>query len=198
MKGVVLTEFVDFVDEAYTPAAAAAVRERLAGLCPGGYSAVGSYAHEELLELARVLARAAEEPEDAVLERYGSKLFERFAALYPVFFVDADGALSFLERINTDIHAEVKKLYPDARFPAFECSTPEPGRLDMVYRSSRPLASLACGLIRGCIAYFGDRIDLERQDVAGAEGREAHFVLTRPRPRRRRRAERAGDPASAS
>ena len=196
MKGVVLTEFVDFVDEAYPAAVAASVRERLASLCPSGYSPVGSYAHQELIELTEVLARAAGEPQDAVLERYGAKLFDRFAALYPVFFVDADGALSFLERINTDIHDEVKKLYPDARFPAFECSSTAPGRLEMVYSSTRPLAALACGLIRGCIAYFGERVDLEREDVAGAAGCAARFVLTRPAPRRRRSTPRRAATAS--
>jgi hypothetical protein len=71
----------------------------------------------------------------------------------------------------------VKKLYPDAEFPRFECVQRAAGTLEMTYRSTRPLADVAQGLIRGCIEHFGDRIDVHREDLPGASGCAARFSL---------------------
>jgi hypothetical protein len=38
--------------------------------------------------------------------------------------------------------------------------------LTLNYKSTRPLADLAQGLILGCIAYFKEDIDIQRVDVA--------------------------------
>jgi hypothetical protein len=81
----------------------------------------------------------------------------------------------------------VKKLYPDVEFPRFEVHSRAPGRLEMVYRSRRPLADLADGLIRGCVAWFGDPIDVDRQDLDAADGRAARFTLRAVRARAPRR-----------
>jgi hypothetical protein len=94
--------------------------------------------------------------------------------------------MDLFRRINTYVHGEVQKLYPDAEFPAFDVRSPEPGRLELGYHSSRPLADLAEGLIRGCIAHFGQPIQVERHEPPGANGCDARFVLTAPEPPRRR------------
>jgi hypothetical protein len=52
----------------------------------------------------------------------------------------------------------------------------------MAYRSTRPFADLADGLIRGCIDHFGKPIDVAREDVPGAGGTAARFVLTARAP----------------
>ena len=52
-------------------------------------------------------------------------------------------------------------------------------RMEMIYHSSRPLADFAEGLIMGCLKYFGEQIDLEREDLPGENGTAARFVLTR-------------------
>src|SRR5262249_17170179 len=152
-------------------AAVAAQVQREAGrLAPEGYSPIGSYPDEQLLALNAALAAASGQSAELVLGPFGGHLFCSFARLYPAVFVHVSSSESFPSRINTYIPAEVKKLYPDARFPAFECRKIDAGGggLEMVYRSSRPLAALAEGLIRGCVAHFGDRIDVRREDTVGA------------------------------
>jgi hypothetical protein len=47
----------------------------------------------------------------------------------------------------------------------------------MGYRSARPLADLADGLIRGCIEHFGEPIRVVREDLPGEPGTSARFVL---------------------
>src|SRR4029078_2780814 len=119
----------------------------------------------------------------------GAHLFRTLATTYPVFLDGVASALQLLGGIETYVHGEVKKLYPDSEFPRFEVHDAGPGHLEMVYRSRRPLADLAEGMIQGCIAWFGDRVDLEREDLDAADGRAARFVLrarTDARPGRAR------------
>ena len=76
-------------------------------------------------------------------------------------------------------HGEVRKLYPDAELPTFTCDTSTPGRLTMLYRSSRPFADLAEGLIAGCVAHFGEPMLMHRDNIANSHGTHVRFVLTK-------------------
>jgi hypothetical protein len=170
MKGLVFTEFVDFVEQKLGS---------LPGLpAAGHYSALASYDHGELSDLVAAASAGSGVPVPELLRTFGTHLFGRFAALYPVFFFEADSALGFLGSIETYIHGEVQKLYPGAQFPSFECRSPGTGRLEMVYRSARPFADLAEGLILGCIAHFREAIELHREDLPGPPGTAARFSLT--------------------
>jgi hypothetical protein len=172
VKGFILSEFVDYAASTFPAALGADVR----GL---RYDGAATYPHGDLLELAARVAQAASLPRGDLLRSFGVHLFGRFAAIYPVFFVDVDSAFGFLREINGHVHDEVQKLHPEAHFPRFECVSRAPDGLEMTYRSSRPLADLAEGLIRGCIAYFGEPIGLTRDDIEAGDGRAARFVLER-------------------
>ncbi len=179
MKGILFTDFLEFVERELPGAAGR--------LGSGEYSPLGSYPEEELLALVARAGEAAEVPAAEVLRRFGAHLFRTLATLYPVFLDGVGSSLELLGGIETYVHAEVKKLYPDAEFPRFEVRTRAQGRLEMVYRSHRPLADLAEGMMRGCIAWFGDRVDLDRQDLDAADGRAARFTLRAVRARASRR-----------
>ena len=165
MKGVVVAEFVQFAESRFgvTPPSSAP-------------DAMGSYPYSDLAALVGAAAVHAGTPPADLVRAFGVHLFGRFAALFPIFFFDAGSALDFLGRINTYVHDEVQKLYPDAEFPHFDVARRSPTKLELVYRSSRPLADLAEGLIRGCIAHFGRPVTVHRQDL-DADGHEARFVL---------------------
>src|SRR5262249_32383725 len=152
------------------------------------FDALQRYDDAEFLALVQRVGEQSGLNPPVVLEKFGEHLFGRFAALYPVFFVDAESAPDLLRRINTYVHGELKKLYRDAEFPPFEVREPSSRRLELVYRSRRPLADLADGMIRGCVAHFGKPIRVERHDPPGADGHEARFVLVAaPSSRRRSR-----------
>ena len=172
MKGFIFSEFVDYAANAFPSALDAELR----GL---RYDGAAAYPHAELVELVGRVAHATAVSEGELLRRFGAHLFTRFAAIYPVFFFEIDSAITFLAQINGYVHEEVQKLHPDAQFPHFDCVPRDAGGLEMVYRSSRPFADLAEGLIRGCIAYFGDAIDLARTDLERADGTAARFVLSK-------------------
>jgi hypothetical protein len=169
MKGIVFTEFLEMVESRHE---GEFVDDLIvtAGLPhDGAYTAVGTYPHTEMVSLVVRYSAMTEAPAATVLNGFGRYLFQRFSVLYPVFFKDIDCPLRFLGTIEEVIHVEVRKLYPDAELPRFDAHRPEPGVLELTYRSERHLADLAEGLIEGCVEHFGIPHTIERGE-AGADG----------------------------
>jgi len=102
-------------------------------------------------------------PVPTLVQAFGEYMFGRFLSLYPRFFVGITSVLDFLEGIETVIHTEVRKLYPDAQLPQFDCSRTADG-LDMRYSSPRHFGDLAEGLIKGAVAHFGGGVAISRHD----------------------------------
>jgi hypothetical protein len=178
MKGIVFTEFLEMVETRFTPA----VADRIITACDlpsgGAYTAVGTYAHEELVQLVAQLSTVTGVAAPDLLRTFGEQLFQRFVALYPQFFAGVPSAFAFLARIEDHIHVEVRKLYPEAELPTFTYDASTPGRLTLVYRSTRPFAAFAEGLIRGCITHFGAPITLHAEDRSDGRQTCVCFVLT--------------------
>jgi hypothetical protein len=179
MKGVVFSEFVEMVEDVYSPELADEIIEESRLPSGGAYTAVGTYDHAEMLTLIAKLSEKTGAPEPRLVKDFGSFLFGRFVALYPSFFEGVDGTFAFLARIEDHVHSEVRKLYHDAELPTFITHQPGPDALVMVYKSKRPFADLALGLIQGCIAYYGETIDVEQQNLSGDERTHVRFILTR-------------------
>jgi hypothetical protein len=109
------------------------------------------------------LSQRTDIPVPALVHTFGEHLFGRFHALFPAFFQGITSALDFLEGIETVIHTEVRKLYPDAQLPQFDCTRSADG-LQMFYSSPRHFGDLAEGLIRGAVAHFGDQLQITRNN----------------------------------
>jgi hypothetical protein len=179
MKGVVFTEFLEMVEDRFSPEIADHIIEASDLPSGGAYTSIGTYDHTEMVQLVTQLSAATGTTVPVLIHAFGKYLFGRFVVLYPQVFEGVGSAYSLLERIDDTIHVEVLKLYPDAELPRFECVTPEPGRLTMIYRSRRGFADLAAGLIDGCIEHFGETIDVQREDLSGGQGTCVRFSLTR-------------------
>ena len=178
MKGIVFTEFLELVGRRYGPEVMDLIIE--ASDLPSGaaYTAVGTYDHREMLTLAENLSKATRVPVAELLKTYGEHLFARFVVRYPQFFARITSTFEFLDRIEEHIHVEVKKLYPDAELPSIQVNWLAENRIHFVYSSTRPLAAFAEGMMRGAVAYFGEKIAIREIDVA-ADGTFILFELTR-------------------
>ena len=179
MKGIVFTEFLEMVEDLFSPEIADRIIETSDLQSGGVYTAVGTYDHNELVQLVTQLSTATGIAVPHLLHTFGKHLFGRFVVSYPQFFGGVGSAFAFLEHVEGYMHVEVRKLYPNADLPRFEYDTSEPRRLMMIYRSTRPFADLAEGLISGCIEHFGEQIDIQREDLSDGQGTCARFSLTK-------------------
>jgi Haem-NO-binding len=177
MKGLLFTEFLAFVGDRW----GADTVDRLARLeqwpVGGAYDPLRAYDPAQLLRLVAATGAYTGAADSAVLSAFGEHLFARFAALYPVFFVGIDSASAFLAGLETHVHGEVRKLHPDAALPTLQVRTSPAGEIDILYAAPRPLADLAEGLIRGCVARFAEPLVIDRYDDPAAPGRTARFTL---------------------
>ena len=169
MKGIVFTEFLEMIEARHDGDFADDLIVTAGLPHDGAYTAVGTYPHTEMVALVVRYSAMAGTPVPEVLNGFGKYLFLRFAVLYPVFFGNISCPLDFLGTIEEVIHVEVRKLYPDAELPRFDSLRPEPGVLELTYRSERHLADLAEGLIEGCVEHFGIPHVIERGEP-GADG----------------------------
>lgn len=179
MKGIIFVEFVDMLD---VTVSATVVEELLeeADLPSGGaYTAVGTYSFEEMVTLVTLLSEKTGIPATELQKTFGQHLFKGFVTKYPSLFKDGDDTYSLLARVNDTIHVEVLKLYPDAELPHFTHTWREDGQMELVYRSTRPFADVAEGLIVGCMNHFGDDLELTRTDISPAPNTHSIFVLAR-------------------
>jgi hypothetical protein len=176
MKGIVFSEFSEMVEEVFSPEILDQIIEQADLPSQGAYTAVGTYDHAEIFSLVQHLSVATDTPADVLVKAFGRHLAGRFSTLYPGFFDGVDGTFEFLETIENHVHAEVRKLYPDAELPAFDtCSEGE--RLTLLYQSRRPFADLAEGLILGCSEYFGETVEIVRRDLDGDNLHRTEFRL---------------------
>lgn len=178
MKGIVFTELMDMVETTLSADVLDDVLARADLPNGGAYTAVGTYDHAEMVALLAALSERTGIPIPDLLRQFGVYLFGRFAALYPAFFQAPKNALDFLAGIESVIHTEVLKLYPDAQLPRFDVAHRDASRLVLEYRSVRHLEDLAEGLIRGCIAHFGGNASLARETLGSGESRCERFTVT--------------------
>lgn len=178
MKGVVFTGFLELVETAFSPEVADRIITRADVPSGGAYTAVGTYDHHEMLALVTELARETGVPAADLVHTFGKHLFSRFVVGFPAFF-QVPSAFDFLERVHDYIHVEVRKLYSDAELPSFEYARPDDATLVMTYRSRRPFADLAAGLIDAAVEHWGGGVDVVREALDDPERTAVQFTLTR-------------------
>ncbi|MCP3664664.1 MAG: hypothetical protein GY696_19600 [Gammaproteobacteria bacterium] len=179
MKGIVFTEFLDFVAEQFSLEMLDDIIQASDLPSEGAYTAVGTYDYQEMIQLVSALSRISGLPVADLVASFGQHLFGVFVNKYPGYIEGIDSTFSFLLAVEKTIHVEVLKLYPDAELPRFQYEFPEPDTMLMIYKSRRALGDLAEGLMRGCIEHFGDSITIQREDMPPGDGTAVRFLLTR-------------------
>ncbi len=172
MKGVIFTEFLQMVDNVFSPETTELIIQESDLPSGGSYTAVGTYDHSEIVALAINLSKVTKTPVPDLAKAFGRHLLTRFADLYPEFFAGIPDAFTFIEQVDGFIHVEVKKLYPDAVVPQIEAQRDGQNRLIVTYRSDRHLGDVAEGLIQGAIDHFGRPARLDRCDLDGLGGKQ--------------------------
>lgn len=179
MKGMIFTELLDMVEGGLGLAMKDRVLQRAKPASGGSYTAVGDYRVEELFDLVQALAAETGQPAEDLLESFGAHMFAHFTTHYGRFFARTQSCFDFLGGVEDYIHVEVRKLYPQAELPGFSYPQRDASRLVMEYRSPRPLAAFATGLVRAAIAHFAEPVQLVVEDLSAGQGTAARYTLTR-------------------
>lgn len=177
MKGVVFTEFLDFVAASLGPGTVDDIIED-AGLPHGGaYTSVGTYPFTEMARLVGALSHRTGTPSPELLTLFGGHLCRRFVVTFPEFFEGQTCLFTFLDSVDRHIHCEVHKLYPDAELPRFRVIRRDPRAIDLDYRSCRPLESLAEGMIRAAADHFRQPVAIATSRVEAPTGAFVRFSI---------------------
>ncbi|MFK7848411.1 MAG: heme NO-binding domain-containing protein [Rhodothermales bacterium] len=179
MKGVVFTEFLEMVEDTFSPDVVDEMIMSSELESNGFYTSVGTYDHKEMVEMVTQLSEMTEVPIGDLLEKYGAYLFAKLIEGYPGFLEGIDSSFDFLKTIDNHIHVEVRKLYPDAELPKFDFEQPADNTLVLKYASPRGFGAFAYGMMTGCIAYFEEDIDVVQKDLSDGAGKVVEFTLTR-------------------
>lgn len=178
MRGFVFTGFLDFVESQTSPELVESMLDQCDLPSGGAYTATGTYQHSEILAMLHYLNRTTGQAVNDMLMDFGQHLFSNLIRHHPEMHRSGTGLLDFLEGIETHIHREVRKLYPNAELPFFDAIRPDPRHLVLNYSSTRPFAGLAAGMIAGAVGYFDDKAKVEQTMHQDAGGLTAQFRVT--------------------
>ena len=83
-----------------------------------------------------------------------------------------------LASIESHIHIEVLKIYPDAELPTFEVISKSKNSLILIYKSSRAMYYFGLGLMNKTFDYFNSSAEIVIEKLK-EDGTEVKFIITK-------------------
>lgn len=155
MKGIIYTELLGFLDETGGPAFTEQVLAKADLPHGGAFSRISLYPWEQAVQVVTATSKITGADANDLCEAFGRFLFDRFTVLYTAIVERYPSAEAMLAHVEDHIHEEVKVLYPDA-VPPTVTSWQDGDGFIVEYKSHRPFAHMAFGLVQGCMKHFGD------------------------------------------
>ncbi len=179
MLGMVFTEFVEMMEQEFSPAVADEVLRAVPLANGGAFTAVGYYPHEDAVRLVMALSERTGTPPAELLRAFGRHLMSRFTEHHREMFTGHQGVFDLLAAIDGHIHVHVSRLYHNATLPRFTVLRRTEDRLELRYSSPRRMEALAVGLIEGAAAHFGQPCDVTHAPAEDGEGGTIFTVVRR-------------------
>ena len=177
MKGLVFNLLEDFIVEGWGEEA----YEEIFAECPlktkEPFVGPGTYPDSDLVTIAQVGAAKLGVTLDEALVAFGKFSFPRLAAKVPKIMRYQRDAKRFLMSIDSVIHVEVRKLFPEAVTPRFTCVDVGEDRLEIRYESDRGLCRFMEGLLLGVAEHFETDIAFEQTACLHRGADHCHFAL---------------------
>ncbi len=180
MKGIVFTEFQEMVEKKFGLEVLDKIIETSDLPSGGVWTAVGTYDHQELIQLVTSLSRETKTPVPLLANAFGHHFFDSLVQAFGTLLHGIDSAIDLFAKVESYIHVEVRKLYPQAELPRFEFRQLGDNQWEVRYFSTRPFADLAQGLMEATANHFNEELHIEHEDLDVAIGSAARFVITSP------------------
>jgi hypothetical protein len=178
VKGIIFNEFLEYAEQVESAGFVDSLIQNTSPGSGGAYTAIGTYDYRELVKMVVEWSNQKGIPTSQLLQDFGEHAFRRFAVGFPEFFEGIEDAFAFLDTLEGRVHAEVRKLYPEADPPRLDAVRDGEESMRLHYSSVRCLGDFARGLLLGCIEHFGGGIQLSCSDETGRRG-DVIFKLTR-------------------
>jgi predicted hydrocarbon binding protein len=159
MKGSIFRHFESFVTDNWGVEFFEDILDGVDLLTEGSFLGPGDYPEEDLLAIVGATITKLDIPLPNVLRLFGKYLFPQLAGDAPVFLVGATDLRTFLQSVDTVIHVEVKKLWPQAYLPRVNCATKGETGMVIEYQSKRQMCQLFLGLVEGAVENFDTSVD---------------------------------------
>jgi predicted hydrocarbon binding protein len=171
MQGSIFTAFSEMVIEKMGMAVWNDLLTKVNPSSEGIYTNGMQYDDSEIMALVAALSEITKIDTPTLIRTFGVYLFSHLYNNSPADSSHIDNLKSFLIYINSVIHKEVKRVYPKAYLPTFECSDTSDGDFVMYYHSKRKLCYLSEGLIIGASKHFNQPITISHPECMhdGAE-----------------------------
>jgi hypothetical protein len=176
MKGIIFTEFLDFVESKFGLEIVDQIIERSDISSEGIYTSVGTYDFNEIVTLLTSLESEVSIPADRLTYIFGLYLFTSLVKTYPEIIQNYNCPIDFLYGVENHIHVHVKKLIPDAELPTFKILEKTASSISMIYSSSRGLYRLAHGLMVKTFEHYNVSANISYELIKD-DGTEVKFDI---------------------
>ena len=176
MKGIVFTEFLELVESNFGLEVVDEIIEKSDLPSKGAYTSIGTYAFSEMLSLITNLSEKTKMSINELLHVYGLHFFSVIERDYPGILSTYNGPMDLLSSVESHIHVEVRKLYPDAELPRFEIIERTNSSLTLIYYSSRSMYAFARGLMEKAFEHYGTSATISYEKIK-EDGSEVKFVV---------------------
>jgi hypothetical protein len=178
MKGIVFTEFLDLVESKFGLEVVDEIITKANLPSEGAYTSVGTYEFAEMLSLLKQLSEKTKLTIDELLLVYSEHFFDVLEKTYPHLINYYNDPIEMLASVENHIHAEVKKIYPNAELPTFEVLEKTDKKLIMIYKSSRAMYSFGLGMMQKTFKHFDSKAEIQFEKLNN-EGTEVKFKVTK-------------------
>lgn len=178
MKGIIFTEFLDLVDEKFGLEMVDKIIAQSKLESGGSYTTVGTYKFAEMLALLTNLSNNTGVSTDDLLYTYAEHFFGVIEINYPGFLQQYKDPIEMISCIESHIHVEVKKIYPESELPTFIVEEKTKDSLVMVYKSSRAMYSFGLGLMHMTFKHFDSTATINLEKIQ-EDGTEVRFRISK-------------------
>ena len=176
MKGIVFTEFLELVESKFGLATVNEIIEKSDLKSDGVYTSIGTYDFSEMLSLITNLSKKTNITIHDLLYTYGLHFFSVLEKSYPKIISNYKSPIELLSSIDSHIHVQVRKIYPDAELPKFEIMNQTQKSITLVYTSSRSMYAFALGLIEKTFHHYHKNASIS-YDLINNDGSMVKFVI---------------------
>jgi hypothetical protein len=154
MKAFIITSMVDMLDRQHGAGEVDAILAKAGLQSLRDAEPNDNVPVQHIVRLSMVAAETLNTEVDDLVEQFGWYIFGVLVIEFPDQVSQPDFH-TFLKAVDTQIHPEMRRRFPNAEVPSVTVEAVEGDSFLVRYASKRPFTRLACGIISAASAHFG-------------------------------------------